>query len=451
MRILHYFLGFPPYRTGGLTRFACDLMETQSVNGNEVMAVWPGEMKILSKKTQFKKHKTRKNIQNYEMINPLPVSLDEGISNIDSFCKEFDPLCFEKFLKKVKPEVFHIHTLMGLPKEFVEKANELGIRTVFTTHDYFGICPKVTLFTGGNVCDNDFNCLLCEQCNKNALSNTKIILLQSPLYRLLKNSVIVRCLRKKHRMEYYDSSLVQIDKSFNNLEKSDSYIKLRNYYKNILEKVEIIHYNSYLTKKIFEKYIKPKSGKVITISHKNIRDNKKIFELRQGNIVRMAMLAPPTTIKGFDYLKSVLDRIWDSGNRNFTLKVYGYVAADKKSEYLQVVEEGFDNNCLEDVFKEVDIVVVPSIWYETFGFTVLEALSYGIPVIVTDRVGASCIVGDAGIIVRANDSNDLEKQIIELSVQKVKELKIKAQNNTCVKLWDDFVKEMYNIYECKDC
>ena len=29
---------------------------------------------------------------------------------------------------------------------------------------------------------------------------------------------------------------------------------------------------------------------------------------------------------------------------------------------------------------ETDIMVAPSIWYETFGFTVLEALSYGVPV-----------------------------------------------------------------------
>lgn len=29
MKILHYSLGLPPYRTGGLTKFATDLMEQQ--------------------------------------------------------------------------------------------------------------------------------------------------------------------------------------------------------------------------------------------------------------------------------------------------------------------------------------------------------------------------------------------------------------------------------------
>jgi len=54
MRILHYFLGFPPYRTGGMTRFANDLMNTQKKEGNEVIAIWPGKMNfIFGKKTKI--------------------------------------------------------------------------------------------------------------------------------------------------------------------------------------------------------------------------------------------------------------------------------------------------------------------------------------------------------------------------------------------------------------
>lgn len=33
---------------------------------------------------------------------------------------------------------------MGLHCEFVDAAKELGIKTIFTSHDYFGLCPKVT-------------------------------------------------------------------------------------------------------------------------------------------------------------------------------------------------------------------------------------------------------------------------------------------------------------------
>ena len=44
--------------------------------------------------------------------------------------------------KKEKPDVIHIHTFMGLYAEFLEAAKQLQIKTVFTTHDYYAICPK---------------------------------------------------------------------------------------------------------------------------------------------------------------------------------------------------------------------------------------------------------------------------------------------------------------------
>jgi glycosyltransferase involved in cell wall biosynthesis len=40
----------------------------------------------------------------------------------------------------------------------------------------------------------------------------------------------------------------------------------------------------------------------------------------------------------------------------------------------------------------MDVLVVPSIWKETFSLVTLEALSYGVPVIVSDNVGAQDLV-----------------------------------------------------------
>lgn len=58
---------------------------------------------------------------------------------------------------------------------------------------------------------------------------------------------------------------------------------------------------------------------------------------------------------------------------------------------------------LEKIMDESDVVITPSIWYETFGFTVLEALSYGVPVIISDHVGAIDIVPKGGGIVFHSD------------------------------------------------
>lgn len=81
-------------------------------------------------------------------------------------------------------------------------------------------------------------------------------------------------------------------------------------------------------------------------------------------------------------------------------------------KYLKVVENGFTQSDLPEIMSNTDVLVATSIWYETFGFTVLEALSFGIPVIVSDHVGAKDIVGNAGIIVKAGDISEL-KNVIE--------------------------------------
>ena len=39
-----------------------------------------------------------------------------------------------------------------------------------------------------------------------------------------------------------------------------------------------------------------------------------------------------------------------------------------------------------------DVLVVPSLWKETYGLVVPEAISYGVPVIVSENVGAKDIL-----------------------------------------------------------
>ena len=83
----------------------------------------------------------------------------------------------------------------------------------------------------------------------------------------------------------------------------------------------------------------------------------------------------------------------------------------------------YDYNELEKIFDDTDVLVVPSIWYETFGFTVLEGLSYGVPVIISDNVGAkNILVKGAGIIIENMTVEKLCKTLQNLSVNKLSEM-----------------------------
>lgn len=421
MRILHYSLGFPPYRTGGLTKYCIDLMLEQKDQGHEVSLIWPGRIELLNKKTEIRSGKKWNDIGNYELINPLPVPLDEGIIDIDAFIKKGDELIYLRFLKYYKPDVIHIHSLMGLHKEFICAANKLGITTVFTSHDYFGICPKVTLFHHGSVCDHDGDCSECVQCNKMALSINEITILQSSIYRKMKDTSMIKNLRKRHRQKFFDDSVV-LKEEVNEEAKAQDYKKLRQYYISILEMIDIIHFNSNISEAVYNKYITPKNSAMIPITHRDVKDHRHLKNFEHAKL-RITYLGPAKPFKGFQFLLGVLDRMWDKGIREFELHIYSKTQEDRP--YISIKQSGYPYDQLQEIFDNTDVLVVPSQWYETFGFTVLEALSYSVPVISSDIVGAAAI--DGVVRFKHDDSKELESKIMGLLKSKERRIELNSK------------------------
>lgn len=418
MRIMHYSLGFPPYRTGGLTKFCMDLMKEQVNEGHEVSLLWPGEIKQLNKGIKIKERPMVDGIRNLEIINPLPVSLDEGIKDCSAFMEEGNIDVYRKFLSHLRPDVIHIHTFMGLHKSLLEAAKSMDIRLVFTTHDYFPICPKVNMFRHGGICKSIESCADCGACNSTALSLTKIGILQSRFYRIIKDAQFIKTIRKKHRRRFLDDK-GEIDyKQFVGI--ADNYKQLRQHYISMLNLIDIIHCNSNVAKKVYQQYLSIKDSiiRVISITHGDINDNRKRKEFSDREM-KIRYLGPGGGAKGFTLLKESLDKLWIE-RQDFRLDIH--FIPDNPSDYM-ITHERYNYSALEQIFNETDVLVSPSLWYETFGYTVLEALSYGVPVIVSSTVGAKDIITKgAGIIIDDINLTKLYNTISSLNTGKLKSM-----------------------------
>lgn len=420
MRILHYALGFPPYRSGGLTKFCIDLMIQQQKDGSEVALLWPGQMRLMNRSIEIKDrgkyYCSNTDLNSFELINPLPISFDEGINDFEAFTLKSDKEIYKFFLRMYNPDVVHVHTLMGIHKEFFEAAKDLKIRLVFTAHDFFPICPKVTMFRHNQICECVFDCKECSLCNSTALSVKKIYLLQSPLYRKLKDSTIFKKLRKSHRDNYLNER--NSENESGRVGFAEDYIKLRNYYYSMLKMMDMIHYNSTITKSVYDKYFDLPNNVIIPVSHGDIKDCRKTKEYNH-EILRIRYLGPQSAAKGYFLLKDALDSLWNI-RKDFILDIH--FEPNEKSEYMRI-HDRYNYAELEKIFEETDVLVVPSIWYETFGFTVIEALSYGVPTIVSNNVGAKDILEDQfGIIIKNFDANNLKCFIESLSAKELNEL-----------------------------
>lgn len=439
MRILHYALGFPPYRSGGLTKFCMDLMRQQNKEGHQVALMWPGQMRLISKKVSIKDRGFNEiGIQSFEVINPLPVPYDEGIANIAAFTFDSDRGIYESFLDRYKPNVIHIHTLMGLHKSFVYIAQEKKIRIIFTAHDYFPICPKVMMFRHSELCRSIQDYKECGSCNSTALGIQKIKVLQSPVYRILKESFFVRRLRKKHRDNYL-SERTNDAKSIGTAEK---FKKLREYYYALLQMMDCIHYNSTVTKAVYESVFSGLYNRVIPITHADIDDHRKEKTFSNDKL-RLCYLGPGREEKGFFLLKAALDKLWNE-RHDFSLEIH--FSPKKISPYMKVNEK-YGYGELEKIFDETDVLVAPSIWYETFGYTVLEALSYGVPVIISGNVGAKDIMVDgAGIVIENITAYKLYEVIRNLNIDSLQKMNKAITEHQKILTLPEMAKEVEELY-----
>lgn len=392
MKILHYSLGLPPYRSGGLTKYSHDLMEEQIKQGDIVYLLFPGCIGFINKTTKIKYYKKYKDIQVYEMINPLPVPLLNGIAEANEFCKEVDKNIFIDFLSKIEVDVVHIHTFMGLYKEFLEACKDMNIKVVYTTHDYFGICTSVNFINSeGNLCETR-NIDKCIQCNSHAYSMNTIKILQSRLYRYSKNKGIISSLKKIINMLKKENEVESTVFQSLNCKKinKDYYIKLLIYYDSMYKLIDYFFFNSNLAKEIYSRYIET-NGSIISITHSDIKDNRVIKKF-DGNKLNLTYLGPYKDYKGFDLLINVMTELYDEGYTDITLNTYG---DNKKINtcYKNININGrYSYRNLKEIFDHTDILIVPSIWNETFGFITLEALSYATPVLVTNKVGSKDLV-----------------------------------------------------------
>ena len=180
MNIVHFILGFPPQRSGGLTKYAIGLANAEKSLGHNVFIMYPGNFSFFSKKSKLKK--ITDGI--YELTNGLPVPLLYGIRCPLKFHERREIVGLDEFIKEVKPEVFHIHTLMGLPKELLLSLKAIGVKIVYTSHDYYGFYPKVNFIdNNGETCEEADSARCSHCCRKSPcllflkIRNSKFIVL----------------------------------------------------------------------------------------------------------------------------------------------------------------------------------------------------------------------------------------------------------------------------------
>lgn len=419
MKIIEYTLGLPPYRRGGLPRYSTDLSLELSKE-DEVFLMYPGSINPFSYKVKVMLKKKNYPFKVIELRNALPVSLGLGIdnNNIDKFTAKRNIVEVKKIIDDIGPNVVHFHTLMGIPMEVLEYLHRQKIKTIFTTHDFYGLCPKmlsiepIKALTNSNCTDD---CMLC----KNGPSYAKLIIMQSHIYERLKENKLVKIVRKNKKKQLTSKKV-----SNSSTEKVLQKLELRRYYLKMYSLIDEFHFNSSVAQKYFMRFLPEVNGKVVPITHSNLNDNRNRKYLKHNNLV-IGYVGPYDHKKGFFRMSRIANKI-----TNVTIKFYGDIVNDSIFNRKNVKNYGVvSQNTLTQAYKDMDVLVVPSLWHETFGFVVLEALLQGTPCLVSDTVGSKDLLPKEWVF--KNDKELISKleilkksKVLKEEREKVRKLKL---------------------------
>ena len=309
---------------------------------------------------------------------------------------------------------------------------------------------------------------------KNAIKNKKIINIIKELYISIKilflkkyllikklkkiNSDIIISTRTIHNKwvgKYANKNSIKIAQEHNHHNNNKKYIK------KLLKSLKNINYLMPVSKELtnfYKEKLKNKNTKVIYIPHALDIFPKKISDLKNENIISVGRLSKE---KGFSDLIKVFEKLYLKDNK-YKLKIIG---DGSEKEYLNslILEKNLSKSIELCGFKnkeELSNLLLNSSLYlmtsytESFGLVLLEAESYGLPIVAFDSAqGAKEIIknGENGFLIKNRNIDEMAcishdllnniklRQKLGQTGRKFSE-QFKKENIT--KIWIDFINSI---------
>jgi glycosyltransferase involved in cell wall biosynthesis len=364
LKVLHISTGFPLSFPGGITNYARTLVESQVKLGYQVH--------VVARPEPAEKHLPAITLHPYVPSNVTLFSLQN--TYIDPAEKA---LC--DLIRRQNFDLVHFHMSMDLSLSFLQNFSELGVPYLVSLHDYFHICPRITMIdVHHNVC-RKIDIQRCNRC----------------IGRLDQVDLLRRAARK------LDFVLPRIP--------SDAAEERMGYMRQFLNGASVLHAVSSRTGEIFREVVP--EAKIIVEQIGNSSTNSSIAKVPSDKL-RVVALSTLSKHKGAGLLEILLKRVrrkdiefhfygrtfegYESRLRALGLHCHGsYVPAD-----------------IPSIMAASDIGLVLSIWEDNGPQVAMEFINHRVPVIGTKRGGIPDIVSPASGFLFDPDSPDEIDRVI---------------------------------------
>ena len=373
-------------------------MEAQRDRGHEVAYFFAGRHYPWRPGPRMK-HWRRAGIQMHEVVNGPIVSFFElGTRRPDLDISEpWIESAFRNLVRSLRPDVAHIQELACLPSSLIDILEQEGVGTVMTLQDYQPLCSTLRLFDA----DQRFCTRLevgtdCVARNANA-PETRAPLVGDTInfevrrwqrrMRVVPAGVWDRiagrlCRAAEQRVVRNESPLAPLD------DMASAFQRRRDANVELLSHIPRLVAQSPRVAKIYRD--RGVSGERLTTLRFTLRHIEHLRPRKRSappESITFATLGGCASVsKGSRVVLKALRTLRREGlEGQFRFRAFGWIEDGIREElesYTGVrVDRIYRRDELDDILDEVDVGVMPSIWEEAFGYSGIEMLAKGIPLI----------------------------------------------------------------------
>jgi glycosyltransferase involved in cell wall biosynthesis len=352
----------------------------------------------------------------------------------------------DAFLKDRRFDVVHVISTITLGIGILRSVKRAGIPLILTLMDFWFLCPSIQLLrSDGSLCDGrttEWQCHSCLLANSDVYQKFRKLpipeTLQSLIFRALSH---VNGIANRRGLR---GVLLNIDRRKHMLAEGLSLPDRIITHSQIVQKMVGLNH--------------PIHVDVLRNGHATNGSRARTAGMsaeKSPNGLRFAYMGQILPFKGVHVLirafleagietRSRLD-IWGDlrSAPDYARGIQSLCAGSRSIHY----RGGFERKDLASVLAEIDVLVVPSLWYENAPLVIQEALAAGNPVIATDLGGMAEVVQDGinGLLFRRGNKDDLGRQLKRLIDEPDLLDRLRA-GITAVKTMDQEVEELESLY-----
>ena len=376
---MHYTLGVPPAFSGGLVEYVMDVAAHQVKEGHDVTILYPSHR-------NDRKSKAINGIETIGLDLGVKSPHSGGVVNPRDYIEDYrntESIGLRGF------DVAHFHTLRGLSETFLSDLRDSGTRLIYTTHDFYGVCAKGTLLTKQRTLCNGPSAKDCKECSQG--SDGRGVLQRVRRYwwvsaLLVKLSKISMIRKVAYRFK------TNSQQGGNNVKVygMDAWSEYIDWIAGLYLKFDLCIFNSKDSRKLVmtNTSLDLARTKILPACLKGTVGAKQISNNRDKGKFTFGFHGGTKTHKGYNLLLRVVRRLNDLG-LEFDVIIRGSMFSDADAPTNVKFKGTYNQDDLDEIYCQYDCFLFPSIWRETLGLTVVEAVSRGVPVIVSKLAGVT--------------------------------------------------------------